>query len=159
MVSQSELKATYEKQGYVICEDLLSNEIISELRSTTDKLVTVANGMEKSNDTYEFIEETESGLPRLERINSPHEVDPVFDQLIRKGEIMDILRLLLGEDIRMQGSKLNLKSGGGSSAVEWHQDWAFYPHTNDDVLAVGVMIDDMTPVSYTHLTLPTILLV
>ena len=65
MVSQSELKATYEGQGYVICEDLLSNEIISDLRSTTDRLVTAANGMKKSNDTYEFIEETESGLPRL----------------------------------------------------------------------------------------------
>jgi len=26
--------------------------------------------------------------------------------------------------------------------VEWHQDWAFYPHTNDDLLAVGVMLDD-----------------
>ena len=145
MISQNELKATYEKQGYVICEDLLPNEIIAELRSTADKLAAVANGMKASNETYEFIAETESSLPRLERINSPHKVDPVFDQLIRKNEIMDILRLLLGEDIRMQGSKLNLKLGGGGSAVEWHQDWAFYPHTNDDVLAVGIMIDDMTP--------------
>ena len=144
MVSQSGLKATYEKQGYVICEDLLSNEIIAELRSTTDKLVTAAGSIKASNETYEFIEETKVSLPRLERINSPHKVDPVFDQLIRKDEIIDILRLLLGEDIRMQDSKLNLKSGGGSSAVEWHQDWAFYPHTNDDVLAVGIMIDDMT---------------
>jgi len=28
--------------------------------------------------------------------------------------------------------------------VEWHQDWAFYPHTNDDLAEVGIMIDDMT---------------
>jgi ectoine hydroxylase-related dioxygenase (phytanoyl-CoA dioxygenase family) len=28
--------------------------------------------------------------------------------------------------------------------VEWHQDWAFYPHTNDDLLAVGVMLHDCT---------------
>ena len=28
--------------------------------------------------------------------------------------------------------------------MEWHQDWAFYPHSNDDLLAVGVAIDDMT---------------
>ena len=27
--------------------------------------------------------------------------------------------------------------------MEWHQDWAFYPHTNDDLAAVGVMFDDM----------------
>jgi hypothetical protein len=28
------------------------------------------------------------------------------------------------------------------SPVEWHQDWAFYPHTNDDVLATGIYLDD-----------------
>jgi ectoine hydroxylase-related dioxygenase (phytanoyl-CoA dioxygenase family) len=27
--------------------------------------------------------------------------------------------------------------------VYWHQDWAFYPHTNPDLLAVGIMIDDI----------------
>jgi hypothetical protein len=32
---------------------------------------------------------------------------------------------------------------GFGAAVEWHQDWAFYPHTNDDLAAVGVMMDDM----------------
>ena len=43
----------------------------------------------------------------------------------------------------MKSSKLNTKFEKGGSAVEWHQDWAFYPHTNDDVLAVGVMLDDV----------------
>jgi ectoine hydroxylase-related dioxygenase (phytanoyl-CoA dioxygenase family) len=28
--------------------------------------------------------------------------------------------------------------------VEWHQDAAFYPHSNDDVLAVGLLLDDAT---------------
>ena len=54
------------------------------------------------------------------------------------------MRKLLGTNVRLQNSKLNLKSQGGSAPVAWHQDWAFYPHTNDDVLAVGIMIDDMT---------------
>jgi hypothetical protein len=26
--------------------------------------------------------------------------------------------------------------------VEWQQDWAFYPHTNDDLAALGIMLDD-----------------
>ncbi|MFO0004491.1 MAG: phytanoyl-CoA dioxygenase family protein, partial [bacterium] len=50
---------------------------------------------------------------------------------------------LWGPDIRYDHSKLNLKSAGFGSPVEWHQDWAFYPHTNDDLAAVGVMMDDM----------------
>jgi ectoine hydroxylase-related dioxygenase (phytanoyl-CoA dioxygenase family) len=36
-----------------------------------------------------------------------------------------------------------MKSAGFGAAVEWHQDWAFYPHTNDDLAAVGIMMDDM----------------
>ena len=35
-----------------------------------------------------------------------------------------------------------MKSARYGSPVEWHQDWAFYPHTNDDVLAIGVLLDD-----------------
>ena len=50
---------------------------------------------------------------------------------------------LLGPGIRFQNTKLNMKSPGFGSPVEWHQDWAFYPHTNDDVLAAGLAIDDM----------------
>ena len=36
-----------------------------------------------------------------------------------------------------------MKAAGFGSPVEWHQDWAFYPHTNDDLAAVGIMIDDV----------------
>ena len=38
-----------------------------------------------------------------------------------------------------------MKSAQYGAAVEWHQDWAFYPQTNDDVLAIGVLIDDLRP--------------
>ena len=41
-------------------------------------------------------------------------------------------------------SKLNFKPAGGNAKIDWHQDWAFYPHTNDDLLALGVMIEDCT---------------
>ena len=27
--------------------------------------------------------------------------------------------------------------------LQWHQDWAFYPHTNDNVLALGLMLNDV----------------
>ena len=39
-------------------------------------------------------------------------------------------------------NKINIKAPEYGAAVEWHQDWAFYPHTNDDLLAIGVALDD-----------------
>ena len=36
-----------------------------------------------------------------------------------------------------------MKALGYGAAVEWHSDWAFYPHTNDTGLALGVYLDDV----------------
>ena len=47
-------------------------------------------------------------------------------------------------NIRHHHTKLNNKAPGGGAQVEWHTDWGFYPHTNDDILEVGVAIDPMT---------------
>jgi len=49
---------------------------------------------------------------------------------------------------------MNLKSPSAGDLVDWHQDWAFYPHSNDDVLAVGIMLDDMTLENGTVLFIP-----
>jgi phytanoyl-CoA hydroxylase len=35
-----------------------------------------------------------------------------------------------------------MKSAGYGAPIEWRQDWAFYPHTNEDLAAVGVIPDD-----------------
>ena len=57
----------------------------------------------------------------------------------------EVLTEILGSDTMILTSKLNTKAPGGGRAVEWHQDWAFYPHTNDDLLAMGLMLEDVTP--------------
>ena len=49
---------------------------------------------------------------------------------------MPILLLLLG---KLNFKLPNKKKG---SLVEWHQDFAFYPHTNDDLITVGIYLED-----------------
>ena len=78
----------------------------------------------------------------MRRIKTPHKHFPFFADLVRHPQIIQILVDLLGPDIRLHGSKLNMKSAGFGAAVEWQQDWAFYAHSNDDVLATGLYLDD-----------------
>jgi len=144
MDAMSQLKKAYDEKGYVICDSLLPMAVVEELQDATDKIVNAGAALTASDAVYEILDDLETKQSRIERIKSPHTVNPCFDTLIRRKEITDVLRVLLGPDIRLQNSKLNLKGKEGSAPVEWHQDWAFYPHTNDDVLAVGIMIDDMT---------------
>jgi phytanoyl-CoA hydroxylase len=81
--------------------------------------------------------------PRVRRIKAPHAQHAVYDSVMRHPRILAVLQALVHPSMRFDTSKLNLKSAGYGAAVEWHQDWAFYPHTNDDLAAVGVMMDDM----------------
>lgn len=54
-----------------------------------------------------------------------------------------MLQDLLGPAVRQLGGKLNMKAARHGTPVEWHQDWAYYPHTNDDLLALGLLLDDV----------------
>jgi ectoine hydroxylase-related dioxygenase (phytanoyl-CoA dioxygenase family) len=71
---------------------------------------------------------------------------PLFLALARSEKILAEVRPLLGNNIQLVHSKLATKppvAKGG--VIKWHQDFAFFPHTNSDVLAVMVMLDDATP--------------
>ena len=60
----------------------------------------------------------------------------------RHPKVVELLTDLWGS-LRFDTGKLNMKSAGYGAPIEWHQDWAFYPHTNEDLAAVGIMIDDV----------------
>ena len=57
---------------------------------------------------------------------------------------MDVAEDLLGPNVKFHHSKLNFKWSGGGEEVRWHQDIQFWPHTNYQVLTLGVYLDDVT---------------
>jgi ectoine hydroxylase-related dioxygenase (phytanoyl-CoA dioxygenase family) len=75
-------------------------------------------------------------------------------QTLHHDKILGAVSDLIGFGLRCNGNKLNMKYAEFGSPVEWHQDWAFYPHTNDDLLAVGVCIDGMTEENGALLVVP-----
>lgn len=135
----------YRRQGYLVLERQIPEDLIAGARAELARFIERARGMEESNDVLDLEDTHRPDQPRVRRIKLPHAVSPVFDDLMRSNWILDPVRALIGDSVRLHTSKLNLKSAGFGAAVEWHQDWAFYPHTNDDVLAVGVMLDDVGP--------------
>jgi len=103
-----------------------------------------ARAVTTHTDMYDLEPGHQPDDPRVRRVKTPHRFFPVFQQLLRHPRLVAALQDLLGPAVRLHSSKINLKSPRYGSPVEWHQDWAFYPHTNDDLLAVGVMLDDCT---------------
>ena len=132
----------YRELGYLVVPDALDRELLSSLRQTVDKIVAGAAKVTKHTDVYDLEDSHTPQAPRVRRIKTPHKHFPFFADLTRHARITTILKDLLGPNIRLHGTKLNMKSAGFGAAVEWHQDWAFYPHSNDDLLATGIYLDD-----------------
>ena len=134
---------TYRRDGYLVIPRLIQGEQLRELRALTDQIVADARGVAANDDLYDLEPSHSASLPRVRRLKPAiFKRYAFFHALARDPAITSILAQLLGPAIRQHGGKLNMKSAGYGSPVEWHQDWAFYPHTNDDVLATGIYLDD-----------------
>lgn len=134
----------YRRDGFIVVENIFSDEEIGQMCSVLDELIAAAQGLTDHDDVYDLEPSHTPDAPRVRRIKLPFKVHPVYRQMAEHPRLLAVLSALLGPDLRLHGGKINLKSADYGAPVEWHQDWAFYPHTNDDVLAVGVMLDDMT---------------
>jgi ectoine hydroxylase-related dioxygenase (phytanoyl-CoA dioxygenase family) len=142
MLTQAQ-KDEYESVGAIVVPDVLSPAEVAELRAVTDGFVERARAITTHDAIYDLEDSHSPAQPRVRRIKAPHLHHAAYAALVRHPKIVAVLQDLWGPDIRFDTAKLNLKSAGFGAAVEWHQDWAFYPHTNDDLAAVGVMMDDM----------------
>ena len=136
---------TYREKGFVVVEDIYSPDEVARMREVLDEIVDAARGVRAHDEVYDLEPSHTPERPRVRRIKTPWNVHPLFREMVEHPRLVAVLTRLVGPALRLHGGKINLKSAQYGSPVEWHQDWAFYPHTNDDVLAVGVMLDDMTP--------------
>jgi ectoine hydroxylase-related dioxygenase (phytanoyl-CoA dioxygenase family) len=137
-------REAYRRDGFIVVPDVLSSATLAALDAAVGTIVSRAASTTAHDDVYDLEPSHTAAAPRVRRIKRPHLLDPAFAAVTRDPSILAVLRALIGPAIRFDQSKLNMKSAEYGSPVEWHQDWAFYPHTNDDLCAMGVMLDDCT---------------
>ncbi len=139
----AEQKQFFEQQGYLVLPERIPHNILSDIRLEIAGFQDRARGMTASDAQIDLEDTHSPDDPRIRRIKLPHTHNAVMRDLMYSDHVLAPARDLIGPDLRLHTSKLNMKLGGYGAAVEWHQDFAFYPHTNDDVLAIAVIIDDM----------------
>ncbi|MEL6765633.1 MAG: phytanoyl-CoA dioxygenase family protein [Pseudomonadota bacterium] len=140
-----EQKAFYAENGYLMVENAVTPDELSRLQAITAGLIEESRNVTESDERFDLEAGHSAASPRLSRIKLPHKQDPFFWDIIKNSGVTEVLNDLLGPNTTLLTAKLNTKAPGGGAAVEWHQDWAFYPHTNDSLLAFGVMLEDVTP--------------
>ncbi len=136
-------KKDYYDLGFIILKNQIPMDMILKLRDEISKIESKAKLLKESNDQLDLEDSHTPSNPRIRRIKLPHTQSNFIRELMFSHYILEPVKSLIGPNLRLHTSKLNMKLPEFGAPIEWHQDFAFYPHTNDDVLAVAIMIDDM----------------
>jgi phytanoyl-CoA hydroxylase len=133
MLSRQQLDQ-YRDDGYLVIDGLFSPAEVEVLRVASEDPVVQQQLGERGHANR---------IVHLLEITAKH---PAFKELAMDRRITDLIAPLIGEDIQLQHSKLATKPPKKNAGeFAWHQDFAYFPHTNYDLLAVMVMLDDATP--------------
>lgn len=127
-------KASYADDGYVILGDVLTPEEIQRLREVTERGEFDRRRKDKGGD---------------EMIVHDLGFASVAEDFWKLGEhprVLDAVQDVLGPDIQVHHSKLATKppSDAPGGVFDWHQDFAFFPHTYPGLCAAFIYLDDTT---------------
>jgi len=141
----------FHQHGYLMLEDAVTPATLQLMQ------LELAQWIEQSREHSSAYGEQIDGRPRfslepghcarhpaLRRIASPIELSDCYLAFMRDNPALDAVAQLIGPNIKFNNSKINLKHPGSSTAVKYHQDFLFEPHTNQDLIAVLFFFDDVT---------------
>lgn len=132
----------YRRQGFALVADFVSPERLDALREETERIVSASKTARFDPTRVEMEPDRASSGRQIRRIYEPCEHYAPFRDHAGSAEILDAVEQLIGPDLLLHYSKLNMKPAEVGSVVEWHQDLSYYPLTNRDSLAVLIYLDD-----------------
>ncbi|GGQ24765.1 ectoine hydroxylase [Streptomyces roseolilacinus] len=119
----AELEA-FDRDGFLPVEDLLADEEVAVYREELDRLVA---------DPAVRADERSIVEPRSQAVRSVfevHRISDVFARLVRDERVVGTARRILGSDVYVHQSRINVKPGFGASGFYWHSDFETW-HAED----------------------------
>ncbi|MBL1069164.1 ectoine hydroxylase [Streptomyces sp. 7-21] len=116
--------ADFDRDGFLAMEQLISPEEVSVYRAELDRLI---------SDPQVRADERSIVEPKSQEIRSVfevHKISEVFAGLVRDPRVADRARQILGSDVYVHQSRINVKPGFGASGFYWHSDFETW-HAED----------------------------
>ena len=145
MVLTGEQVEQYGREGWLSVPSLVDAEWLTRLRAVTDEFVDASRALTESTPFYDLEADHTAEEPRLRRLSAPTDLHATYWEFASQSVITDVVCDLIGPNVKFHHSKLNFKAPRGGEEVKWHQDIQFWPHTNYDLLTVGVFLEHVVP--------------
>ncbi|MFI9823650.1 ectoine hydroxylase [Streptomyces sp. NPDC052013] len=114
----------FERDGFLAIDQLIGDDEVAVYRDELNRLVT---DPEIRADERSIVE------PKSKEIRSVfevHKISEVFARLVRDERVVGRARQILGSDVYVHQSRINVKPGFGASGFYWHSDFETW-HAED----------------------------
>jgi hypothetical protein len=135
--------AAYERDGYLGLPGYVGGEWLARLQAAAARWVEESRSLTRSDSRFDLEPGHCAERPRLRRFTAPVDHDPDVAAFALSGPAAELAVALLGAPARFHHSKLNFKWSDGGTAVDWHQDIQYWPHTDFTPLTIGVYLADV----------------
>ena len=139
------------RDGYVLMDGAVSTGQIAALRGAVAGWVEESRGHDGPWGTtmdgrgrFDVQPGHSAESPALRRVAAPQEVCDVHLRIMRDSLLVDAAAQLVGPNLVVNNVKTNCKQPGVGTTVRFHQDFAYEAHSNDDMLAALLFVDDVT---------------
>lgn len=143
----------YHQQGFLVVEDVLTSEEIAALQHDFDQWVEESRSQsapwgdtQDGRSRFDIESDHSAEHPSLRRVSSPNDISAAYRHAALQSRMAQIAgQLIGGSGARYHHSKINSKLPHTATKVEWHQDFLFTPHSNDDIVTALLMVSEVTP--------------
>ncbi|GAA0638972.1 ectoine hydroxylase [Streptomyces thermocarboxydovorans] len=114
----------FERDGFLAIDQLIDEDEVAVYRNELNRLV---SDPEIRADERSIVE------PKSKEIRSVfevHKISEVFARLVRDERVVGRARQILGSDVYVHQSRINVKPGFGASGFYWHSDFETW-HAED----------------------------
>jgi ectoine hydroxylase-related dioxygenase (phytanoyl-CoA dioxygenase family) len=141
----------FREKGYLLVEQAVSPDLLGRLRKDFNAWMDESRGQTApygvtldGRPRFDVEANHTAKRPALRRVASPIELSEAYLEAVRSPDLVDAVAALIGPNVKLHHCKINSKLPGTATAVKWHQDFPFTPHSNDDLITALLMVDDVT---------------
>ena len=142
----------FNRDGFVMMKNAVSKDQLEAMKLKLNNWVNESRGFSENfgkqmdgRPRFDVEPNTHSrDTPALRRVASPIEVSETYLNVTRDNAALDLIAHIFNPNIKLVGTKINLKLPGSGTVVKYHQDFPFEPHSNDDIMTTLYFLDDVT---------------
>ncbi|MFF7496532.1 ectoine hydroxylase [Streptomyces rubiginosohelvolus] len=115
---------SYEHDGFLSIEQLITPDEVAAYRAELDRLV--SDPLIRADERSIVEKQTQN----VRSVFEVHKISKVFAGLVRDERVVGRARQILGSDVYVHQSRINVKPGFGATGFYWHSDFETW-HAED----------------------------